>query len=378
MLNWKKHLTWFVPVVLATGLGATQLPTSFDLIGYNFREYDCWKDQATFNKEGLIPQNTEYYANYREIKGIESLTTEGTCTGYLIEVAHTFTALDDADALFKAKKLSNGAGRLYSGNSKTHILKGKQDIAVIPYSLFSTALAAVPVHDFEDGTDGADVNGNNGGTGWDSQWGAGGTSCATTFDFTTTNPSTGLVAVKASTSGGSSCGRPYTAISTDPTEFTISMRSPVTNLRMVSYVWSRVVVGGPDAIVQIQMGSNGQIRTLDDTTLQNLVAYSADTWYTATAEVTYSTEKERIKISGGATVNYGDAPCNPNCNVANSTFYAWVSSDEWRMSDTDDVTVALWDDIGPAATVATPPRVDDTNWFMILWNYLINPAYAFL
>lgn len=205
---------------------------------------------------------------------------------------------------------------------------------------------AVPVDNFESYSAG-DLTGGNGGTGWDAAW-----SGSVIFDVSTTTPFTGSNCINAtSPSGAPRISRTFTAISTDGSEFTVSMRSPVTNLRVGYFIWSSTVVGGPDAMIQLYLGSNGQIRILSDVTLTNIQAYSADTWYTIKTEITFSTEKHRISIDGGA---YGSS-----LDVANSTFYAWASVDTIKLDSTDDVNNAKWDDIGPAvsATVLSKPTL---------------------
>ncbi len=349
--SWKKVLAWFFPVVLAASIGATQLPTSFDLTGYNYREFECWKSEQMFLDEGInradIPTNKTYFSHIREIKGVELLTTEATCTGYLIEVAHPMKADNGTEAMKEAKKMSNGASRIYNGNTEEYKIYGGKLIA-INNSWISTALAAVPVADFEDGSDGADVYGTSGGTGWSSGWGTGGGACSTAYDFTTTTPHAGTLAVKAtSPSGTPICSRPFSAVTTDGSELEVSMRSPVNNARVFSYF------SNASEVNYIILSATGQIQILDDVTTRNLVAYSADTWYTVTARVTFSTEKVEYKVSGGATVNYGDAPCNPNCNLGLSSSSNWTTGAVmWTFNSADDVNGAEWDDIGPAAAVA--------------------------
>lgn len=268
---------------------------------YYLSHSECFYSQEYFDSvvnDPEHPGNVDYYSDVRVMAAEER---PGVCEGgYLVEVINPVEGKTAEEIVDNAKdNLDRGDATLYRKGlvvDEKMCETSKSDcVAKVAEKLFvEVAEAAFPTEGFEEYSDG-DLNGEAGGTGWDSAWGVFG-ACSTAVDVQGTVVQAGSKAVRTiQTSGGGdkACIRGVTN-STDGTVFSFYVRSTAASGR----AGLDTQIAGPNDGVLFELRATGQMAVTNNATLTNLQNYSANTWYHVELLHNYSTETFEVRIDG--------------------------------------------------------------------------------
>ena len=149
---------------------------------------------------------------------------------------------------------------------------------------------AFPTENFNSYADG-DLNGCNGGTGWDGGW-----SGDTGYDVQGTTVQEGTKAV-ACTTNAQMIDRHFVANTIDDEIFSIYMRvSAALGASCVDVLY----LNNLDVThVLLQFMNDGYIAVFDNLTERHVIAYNANQWYHIEIKVNYTNKTFQIRIDGG-------------------------------------------------------------------------------
>lgn len=161
------------------------------------------------------------------------------------------------------------------------------------------SLADMGIDDAEDSAVAA-LDGQNGGAGFNA-WGSGALVCEADFFVVDGSVMTDVNSFRLNidTDADDKCERELTSYIVASETFSFDVRQTVTTNRFyVSVGQDTSATGNNEPGIQIVLGSSGQIQAIDNLTVRNLQAYSANVTYTIQVVPNVPAETYSVKING--------------------------------------------------------------------------------
>lgn len=194
-------------------------------------------------------------------------------------------------------------------------------------------MAWVATDDFESGSNGANIAGTSGGSGWSAAWSKEGS--ANDWIYSNSTPISGTLSASHTPSSASDTGvtrNMTSAVTSGTVTFKVYRTSNSTG------VMYAMVRDSGDAAAGVMLNASGNIVDLAGSTIQ---AYSASTVYTINIEFDYGTDQYRISVDGGAYSSW------INMAAAGTSATRFI----FRSADASSGVTNKLDDIGNGAVV---------------------------
>jgi hypothetical protein len=222
-------------------------------------------------------------------------------TTYLVEVfpdvaSESFTVSINGGAPYGPYKFNSYQSVAYTQLKYFHVQDG-QDVS--SGTMYVDSIMPPAREDFESYSAGS-LDGASGGYGWAGTWGAGSLLCQSDIGVSTSSVMDGVgsLQINVDLTDDDTCQRELGNTVTATESYSFKVRSTRTDNRLI--VGLQQDTAGNEAGVAIQLGSNGYIQAINNTSLTNLQTYAANTTYQIDVSPNVAAETYTVSINGGA------------------------------------------------------------------------------